>query len=84
MIRSQYGHRASLLNYAGSNGVEFWRQQVPLNLAEIVIYLLEAGADKNATMKVYGGEFNTFELLTTSIHPLRARIMEEMKLILRP
>jgi len=31
--RSNYGHKATLLHYAGSNGVEFWRQQVPLNLA---------------------------------------------------
>ena len=56
--RSKYGHNATLLNYAGSNGVEFWRQQVPLNLPEIVTYLLEVGADKTAIMKVYGGEFN--------------------------
>ena len=82
--RSKYGHQATLLNYAGSNGVEFWRQQVPLNLPELVLYLLEAGADKTATMKVYGGEFNTYELLSTSIHPLKAGLMDEMKSILAP
>jgi len=36
--QSQYGHRASLLHYIGSNGVEFWRQQVPLNLSEVGLF----------------------------------------------
>lgn len=82
--RSKYGHGATLLNYAGSNGVEFWRQQVPSNLGEIVAYLLDAGVDKGAKMKVYGGEFDTYQLLVTSIHPLKAGIMEEMKSLLQP
>ncbi len=38
---SRYGHGATLLHYAVSNGVELWRQQVPLNLPEMVRYLLE-------------------------------------------
>jgi len=53
-LRSFYGHQATLLHYAGSNGVEMWRQQTPYNLPEIVQFLLDAGADKNAKMKVYG------------------------------
>jgi len=82
--RSQYGHQATLLHYAASNGVEFWRQQVPLNLPEIVEYLLKAGVDKTATMKVYGGEYDTYALLTTSIHPLKAGVMNSMVEILKP
>ena len=66
--RSCYGHRATLLHYCGNNGVEFWRQQVPLNLKDIIHFLIENGADKNATMSVYGGEFDTLSLLTTSAH----------------
>lgn len=80
--RSPYGHQATLLHYAGSNGVEMWRQKVPLNLAELTNILLEAGADKNATMKVYGGNFTTLELLTTSAHPYQAGVVEELKIIL--
>jgi len=80
--KSNYGHQATLLHYIGSNGVEFWRQQVPLNLAEITSFLLDSGADKNAGMKVYGGLFNTYDLLTTSAHPYEAGLVEEMKVIL--
>ena len=32
---SRYGHQATLLHYVASNGVAFWRQQVPLNLVAI-------------------------------------------------
>ena len=32
--RSSYGHRSTLLHYVGSNGVETYRQKVPMNLAE--------------------------------------------------
>ena len=81
--RSVYGHNATLLHYTASNGVEMWRQQVPLNLPEITALLLDAGADKAATMSVYNGEFITYELLVTSIHPLKAGIMEKMKSILK-
>jgi len=76
---SPYGHQATLLHYVASNGVEFWRQQVPLNLPEITSYLLLAGADKETTMKVYGGDFDTYALLVTSAHPHGAGIMDEMK-----
>jgi hypothetical protein len=34
--RSNLGHRATLLHYASSNGVETHRQRVPTNLAEVV------------------------------------------------
>ncbi|WP_394747157.1 hypothetical protein [Spongiimicrobium salis] len=67
--RSQFGHRATLLHYAGNNGVELWRQQIPHNLAEGIRLLLQYGADKEATMPVYGGQFTTEQLLKTSAHP---------------
>ena len=76
--RSCYGHRATLLHYCGNNGVEFWRQQVPLNLKDIIHFLIENGADKNAKMSVYGGEFDTLSLLTTSAHPVNAGILDEL------
>jgi len=81
--KSRFGHEATLLHYVASNGVEFWRQIVPTNLPEMTKYLLEKGADKNAKMKVYGGIFSVLPLLETSIHPLKAGIINEMKEILK-
>lgn len=46
--RSSFGHRSTLLHYVGSNGVETYRQRVPMNLAEITRLLVEAGADLDA------------------------------------
>ena len=79
---SSYGHQATLLHYVASNGVEFWRQQVPMNLPAITSYLLSVGTDIDARMKVYGGNFDTYALLTSSAHPKAAGILEEMKEIL--
>jgi len=81
--RSTYGHRATLLHYAGSNGLEMWRQKTPYNLPEIVAFLLGAGADKNATMRVYGGEHTTLEMAETSAHTRAAGILEELIEVLR-
>ena len=38
--KSYYGHQATLLHYAASNGVELWRQKVPQNLPDLVRYLI--------------------------------------------
>jgi hypothetical protein len=76
--RSNYGHRATLLHYCGNNGVEFWRQQVPRNLADLIQMLLDNGANKSAPMSVYGGEFDTLSLLSTSAHPEAAGMMEQL------
>ena len=81
-LRSTYGHQATLLHYAGSNGVEMWRQQTPYNLPEIVQFLVDAGADKNAKMKVYGGHFTTWDMVATSAHPHEAGVVEALKKIL--
>ena len=83
--KSSYGHGATLLHYAASNGVELWRQQVPLNLKEMVSVLLEHGADKNATMSVYGGNFTSYALFTTSAHPIDSGIsVADISEILQP
>lgn len=75
---SPYGHQATLLHYAGSNGVETRRQIVPSNLPEITQYLIKLGANKNATMNVYGGQFNTLQLASTSAHPHDAGIRDHL------
>ena len=80
--KSQYGHKATLLHYAASNGVEIWRQRVPLKLPEIVSYLIEQGANKNAKMKVYGGEYTAAELLPSSAHPKEAGVASELRKLL--
>ena len=72
--KSQYGHEATLLHYTASNGVELWRQQVPMNLEEIIILLLNSGADNTALMKVYGGGFTSHELFVSSAHPIDSGI----------
>ncbi|HAA14853.1 MAG TPA: hypothetical protein DCE41_25450 [Cytophagales bacterium] len=77
--RSCFGHQAALLHYAGSNGVEMWRQQVPSNLPELVWLLRDRGADLHATMQVYGGSFTTLELAKTSAHPYDAGIAKELE-----
>lgn len=77
--RSQFGHQATLLHYAASNGVEIWRQVVPLNLTQMVRLLLEKGASKQATMRVYGGHFDTLSLLKSSCHPYDAGIGLELE-----
>ena len=81
--RSHCGHGATLLHYAGSNGVEIWRQKVPDNLPEIVRLLLDAGADRNATMDVYGGKHTTYFLARSSAHPYDAGIAEALLAVLR-
>lgn len=77
--KSSYGHKATLLHYAVSNGVELWRQKVPLNLPEVVAYLIEKGANTKAKMKVYGGEYTAAELLLSSAHPTDAGISKELR-----
>jgi ankyrin repeat protein len=70
--RSPRPHRATLLNYCGSNGVEEPRQRVAKNAAEIVKLLLDRGSDVNATCNLYGGGATTLGLHITSIYPFRA------------
>lgn len=75
--RSNYGHGAGLIHYCVSNGVESWRQQVPLNLAEVIGYLLRNGANSDMNMYVYGGQYKPLHLLKSSVHPVDAGIAKE-------
>ena len=72
---SQYGHRATLLHYTGTNGVESYRQIVPLNLAEIVDLLLTAGADASIKAAMYGGA-TPRHLFETSKHSYDSGVHE--------
>jgi len=80
--RSSFGHRSTLLHYVGSNGVETYRQRVPLNLGEITRLLVEAGADVNAKANMYGGGSTTLGLLVTSDHPAKAGVTGEVRKVL--
>ncbi|MCI5081056.1 MAG: hypothetical protein MRY78_05160 [Saprospiraceae bacterium] len=71
---SDYGHGASLLHYTAANGVEIWRQRIPLNLIDMVQLLLDHGADTSATMQVYNGQHTALQLMETSAHPWAAGI----------
>ncbi|WP_421876945.1 hypothetical protein [Marinoscillum sp.] len=66
--QSAYPHQATLLHYCANNGVETERQRVPQNLVEVVNVLIDAGADKQAKMKVYQSEYTPYELAATSTH----------------
>ena len=74
---SEYPHRATLLHYTGSNGVEAYRQVVPLNLAEIVDSLLASGADPTLEANIYGG-CTARELLETSKHPYESGVIKDV------
>jgi len=77
--RSAYGHRATLLHYTAANGVEIRRQVVPANAAEIVVALLNAGADRSAKLHAYGGEFDVVAMFKTSAHPRDAGVAAEVE-----
>ena len=76
--RSARRHRATLLHYAGSNGVEGFRQRAPKNLVAVATTLLDAGADVNATAQMYGTDDRTLDLAATSIHPVLAGVLEPL------
>ncbi len=74
---SLYGHSATLLHYAGTNGVESYRQVVPLNLAEIVDFLITSGADQNSKADIYGGS-TPRELFESSKHSYESKVYEDV------
>ena len=76
---SQYGHKATILHYTASNGVELWRQQVPINLPEMTAYLIHMGVSKWTLMNVYGSQYDAMTLLKSSIHPYKAGVGQEME-----
>jgi hypothetical protein len=75
--RSQYGHTATLLHYAGTNGVESYRQIVPLNLAEIVDFLIASGADLTSKANMYGGS-TPLGLFETSKHSYESGVDKDV------
>lgn len=79
--RSRFGHRATLLHYAGSNGVETYRQRVPLNLVDVTRALLDAGAEVDAVADIYGGA-TTLALLVSSAHPAEAGVVDDVAAVL--
>lgn len=76
--RSNREHGAALLHYASANGIEGYRQKTPQNIVEIARILLSAGAEVNATCRVYGGDCTTLGLTATSMHPAKAGVMNEL------
>ncbi len=80
--RSHYGHRATLFHYLAANGVESYRQRVPLNAAAIAVLLLERGADPDAKANMYGGGQSMRALLVTSSHPAQAGVTAEVVAVL--
>jgi hypothetical protein len=75
--RSQYGHKAQLLHYACTNGVESYRQVVPLNVAEIVDFLIASGADHGSKANIYGGS-TPRELFESSKHSYESKVHKEV------
>jgi ankyrin repeat protein len=80
--RSRRRHRATLLHYAGSNGIEGFRQRTPTNIVAIAEALLDAGADVDATAQMYGSDDTTIGLAATSIHPVTAGVLEPLLALL--
>lgn len=77
--RSSYGHRAGLIHYVSSNGIEAWRQIVPDNLVLISKLLLNHGADPKMTSQIYGGGGKVIGLIESSAHPHNAGISKELE-----
>jgi ankyrin repeat protein len=89
-MRSPREHRATLLHYAGSNGVEQYRQKCPKNIVRITKILLDAGSEIDADLD-YGraqktycerGGSTTLALAATSCHPAEAGVQIELMDIL--
>jgi len=77
--RSPYGHRATLLNHVGANGIEITRQwQSPPNACEVARVLLEAGAEPDATCLSYGHPDTTLTMVCSSCHPAAAGVQADL------
>lgn len=80
---SHYGHRATLLHYLGANGVESFRQVVPMNAPKMAKLLIDHGADIHAEANMYGGGQTPLMLATTSAHPIKAGITDQLFAVLK-
>lgn len=65
---SHFGHKAGLIHYIGTNGIELHRQQIPENLVEVATFLLTKGADPSMPNCIYGGTSHVASLIETSTH----------------
>ncbi len=74
--RSSAPHKATLLHYVAANGVEDEYQKSPENAAEIAEFLLNEGAEVNASAEMYGGgpQNTTLNLLVSSWWPHQAGV----------
>jgi len=80
--RSQYGHKATLLHYLGSNGVESYRQITPLNAVAMTQLLVVKGAEVDSVANIYGGS-TAIQLILSSAHPHNAGVAESMAQVIR-
>ena len=80
--QSRFGHQATLLHYLGANGVETHRQRTPLNAVAIARLLIQRGADIHAEANMYGGRQTPLALASTSAHPEKAGIADELNAVL--
>lgn len=81
--RSHWGHHATLPHYLAANGVETYRQIVPVNAAAIAALLLARGADFTATAHAYDTDLSVMELVSTSAHPRAAGVSDALIAVLR-
>ncbi len=77
-MHSHYGHKAGLIHYIGTNGIELWRQQVPENIGEMTRLLLEYGANPLMNNHIYGGTDHVASLIKSSAHSWDAGVGETL------
>ena len=74
LVHARGDRSAMLLHYVAANGVADEFQKSPANAPDIARRLLAAGADVNASMPAYGGEYTTLSLLVSSTPPAEAGV----------
>src|SRR5438105_9610581 len=76
--RSTRKHKATLLHYVATNGVESGRQKTPPNAVEIPKILLAAGAEVDALADMYEQQCTTMSMLVSSCHPAKAGLQGKL------
>jgi ankyrin repeat protein len=74
--RAPFAHQATLLHYVAANGVEV--QRSPGNAPAIARILLEAGAEADAVVPIYGTADTTLCMTVTSVHPYLAGVQASL------
>ncbi|MDE2699984.1 MAG: ankyrin repeat domain-containing protein [Gemmatimonadota bacterium] len=77
-LRSSRAHRAMLIHYVASNGVEDERQSTPVNAVDVANVLIDAGAEIDATFLDGGSGTTPLVSLVTSFHPHKAGVAAEL------